>query len=84
LAHPGLYKDELLVEDMIRAGMDGIEAYHSDHTEADVRRYTELAQAWRLPVTAGSDYHGERGGVIFHAPLGSQKISVEVLDALRR
>ncbi|MBA2937942.1 PHP domain-containing protein [Paenibacillus sp. CGMCC 1.16610] len=83
LAHPGIYHDDALVEAITQQGLDGIEVYHSDHTPEDEARYLELAQRAGLLITAGSDFHGERGGVVFHAPIGSKRIGTEVLQYLQ-
>ncbi|WP_028561510.1 PHP domain-containing protein [Paenibacillus pinihumi] len=84
IAHPGLYGDDELVEDIIRHGVDGIEVCHSDHTAEDESRYSALARRYGLLETAGSDYHGERQGVVFHGDLGSHTVDVKVLEQLRR
>lgn len=84
LAHPGLYKDEGLAEALIEAGLDGIEAYHSDHSPEEAEKFRRLAESRGLIATAGSDFHGERNGKVFHGPLGSQRVSVQALDELLR
>jgi predicted metal-dependent phosphoesterase TrpH len=83
LAHPGIYGDDPLVEAILQDGLDGIEVYHSDHTPEDEAKYLAMAQRNQLLVTAGSDFHGERGGVVFHAPIGSRRVNITVLDELR-
>ncbi|MDF2924524.1 MAG: metal-dependent phosphoesterase [Paenibacillaceae bacterium] len=83
LAHPGLYGKDALVEKLAAGGLDGIEAYHSDHCEDDVERYLGVAKRHGLLVTAGSDYHGERNGAVFHGALGSRRISTGVLEELK-
>jgi hypothetical protein len=40
------------------AGLNALEAYHSDHTPADTEMYLGLARGYRLLVTGGSDFHG--------------------------
>jgi predicted metal-dependent phosphoesterase TrpH len=64
LAHPVLLRDDAWIPPLIDAGLDAIEAYHSDHTDADTARYLALAHAHDLLVTGGSDYHAdaEHGG----------------------
>lgn len=57
LAHPGLVDDNSLVQDMIRLGVDGIEAIHPAHSEQQVQTYTEWADKEGLLVTGGSDFH---------------------------
>ncbi|HEY0828248.1 MAG TPA: PHP domain-containing protein [Bacilli bacterium] len=83
LAHPGIYHKDELVEQLILDGLDGIEVYHSDHSDADEARYLEMALRHNLIITAGSDYHGERHGVVFHASIGSRKINATVLQQLK-
>ena len=83
LAHPGIYHDDALVEAIIHQGLDGIEVYHSDHTPEEEAKYLSLAQRSGLLITAGSDFHGERGGVVFHAPIGSRRIGIDVLQRLK-
>lgn len=88
LAHPGLFgarevtspglPDEV-VEQMVAAGMAGIEADHPDHTDEHRRRYRDLAVALDLVVTAGSDYHGERKDNV----LGQAVTPRETVEALR-
>ena len=83
LAHPGIYHDDALVEAIIHQGLNGIEVFHSDHTPEDEAKYLSLAQRSGLLITAGSDFHGERGGVVFHAPIGSRRIGIDVLQRLK-
>jgi 3',5'-nucleoside bisphosphate phosphatase len=83
LAHPGLYHDDPLVEKLAECGLDGIEVYHSDHTAEDEQRYSAIASRYGLLITAGSDFHGERSGQIFHGPIGSRKIEAVVLQQLQ-
>lgn len=84
LAHPGLYHNDTLVEHLaVHGGLDGIEAYHSDHSREESERYEALANREGLVVTAGSDFHGEKNGEVFHGPIGSRRISVAVLTKLQ-
>jgi predicted metal-dependent phosphoesterase TrpH len=82
LAHPGLYKDDDLVERLAGLGLAGIEAYHADHSREEERMYAALAERCGLLVTAGSDFHGYRDGVPFHAPLGSKRVAATVIEQL--
>lgn len=64
LAHPPQLKYrnhahlQQIVRSLAEAGLDGIEAYHSDHTPAQTRLYLDLARRFGLGVTGGSDFHG--------------------------
>jgi len=82
IAHPGLYGDDELVEEIIRYGAQGIEVYHSDHGLEDELRYNRMAEKYRLIVTGGSDFHGQREGEFFHGPIGNRTVHMNVLELL--
>jgi 3',5'-nucleoside bisphosphate phosphatase len=82
LAHPGLYDMDEVIPQLAAVGLVGLEVYHSDHTPEQEAHYHRLAQQYELIMTAGSDYHGSRNGVIFHAPIGARRIAVDVIDQL--
>lgn len=85
VAHPGLYGrsgDGLapeVIEEMVAAGMAGIEADHPDHDEDQRALYRDLARAHHLVVTAGSDFHGERKAL----QLGEATTTRAGVEALR-
>lgn len=84
IAHPGLYGDDRLVESIILEGCpDGIEVYHSDHGPEEEERYMAMAVKHGLIPTGGSDYHGERQGVVFHGELGSRYVTAEIVQGLQ-
>lgn len=63
LAHPaargrGGNVGPALLEEMIAAGLAGIEVAHREHSDTDRARLRDLARAHDLIVTGGSDYHG--------------------------
>lgn len=58
LAHPKLIGDDALVEELLRSGIEGIEAYYPRHDEEDTARYLAMADKYHLLVTGGSDFHG--------------------------
>jgi len=64
LAHPPQlnYNNDAHLQTIIRNlmthGLDGIEAYHSDHTARQTRHYIDLAKRLGLFITGGSDFHG--------------------------
>lgn len=66
LAHPGrIALDEgpklALIEELRAAGLDGIEACYSAHTDRETAYYKEIAQKYSLLVTGGSDTHFPEG-----------------------
>jgi len=83
LAHPGLYNDDDMVLQLISAGLDGIEVYHSDHTRQDERKYEEMAERYHLIGTGGSDFHGERNGAAYHGPIGARTVDCLVIRQLQ-
>lgn len=61
LAHPGQLDSWDIVPDLVSCGLSGIEALHPDHGACDERRARDVAEAYGLFCTAGSDYHGRFG-----------------------
>lgn len=64
LAHPARLPQRgpdlvRLVQRLAEAGLQGIEVHHSEHSPADCAEYAEIAKAFDLIPTGGSDYHGE-------------------------
>jgi 3',5'-nucleoside bisphosphate phosphatase len=82
VAHPGLYRNDRLVLELLDRGADGLEAYHSDHDESMQRHYKTLAKSRGKLVTGGSDFHGTRGGVTFHGRIGHRTVDAAVVDQL--
>ena len=65
VAHPGAHREGLgvpdeIVEEMVAAGLDGIECDHPDHPPGAGERYREIAREHDLVVTGSSDCHGTR------------------------
>jgi len=61
LAHPGSTlnpEDEEVVDDLIEAGLQGIEAYSTYHNQKELEQWLALAKKKNLLATAGSDFHG--------------------------
>jgi len=61
LAHPIRVKSDVaaILPGLCEAGLNALEAYHSDHGPAETARYLELAHRHGLLVTGGSDFHGD-------------------------
>jgi predicted metal-dependent phosphoesterase TrpH len=58
MAHPGLNRTDDVIPELVAAGMDGIECFHTKHSTATSERYLEIADKYKLLVTGGSDCHG--------------------------
>ncbi len=72
LAHPGKVRKlgqigsqefwtnfDILLGQLKKAGLGGLECYHPSHREEDCLKFVELAEKYHLHITEGSDYHGE-------------------------
>ena len=64
LAHPcrlKLEQDALrqLLQRLVAGGLQGMECYYSRNTPEQTQQYLQLAEAFHLLVTCGSDFHGE-------------------------
>ena len=65
LAHPGLLEFkksrglENFVDDLIEAGLEGIEVFYTDHDPGKTKYLKTLAQDKKLLATGGSDFHGD-------------------------
>ena len=81
LAHPGLTRRDDLLPALVAAGLDAIEARHSDHDAATEARYRGLAHEMRILVTGGSDFHGSAAGHRV-STLGQVTLPREDFDAL--
>jgi predicted metal-dependent phosphoesterase TrpH len=59
LAHPGRTRIDERIPKLRAAGLDALEAFHSDHDEAQTRTYAQMADELGCLVTGGSDFHGD-------------------------
>jgi predicted metal-dependent phosphoesterase TrpH len=70
LAHPVRYELDAETEVLRRfrdAGLDGIEAIHTDHSDANTEHYEQAARGLGMVLSGGSDFHGS---LTPHARLG--------------
>jgi 3',5'-nucleoside bisphosphate phosphatase len=88
LAHPIRVKGDVpaLMPELCAAGMNAIEAYHSDHGPAKTEEYLEIAKKYGLLVTGGSDFHGTvkpdvKLGTGYE---GNLRVPGEILETLRQ
>jgi len=87
LAHPVRVNGNVpvLMPELCAAGLNAIEAYHSDHGARETGLYLELAEKYGLLVTGGSDFHGEvKPGVKLGTGSGGNlQIPRDLLERLR-
>jgi predicted metal-dependent phosphoesterase TrpH len=62
MAHPGLTRLDHLIPQLAGAGLDALEARHSDHDRETEARYRAMARELGLLITGGSDFHGADSG----------------------
>ena len=79
LAHPGVTGIDAIVPDLVAAGLEGIEAYHAEHTPEQRERYAALAEELGLLVTGGSDFHGPQAP---NPELGTVELPPGAVDRL--
>ncbi len=76
---------ESKVESWKASGLEGIEAYYSEHDSLQTKLYTELARRHALVITGGSDFHGETvKGIELGIGKGNLNIPYSVLEGLKR
>lgn len=89
LAHPCL---QPLPRDWLEAfilrlrdcGLSAIEAYHSEHADADTRTCIDLARRFNLALSGGSDYHGtNKPRIRLGSGYGSLRVPLAILDDLK-
>ena len=66
------------------AGLDAIEAFYTEHSQAQTLEYLALARRFGLAVSGGSDYHGAaKPEVEVGRGRGNLRVDIAVLDVLR-
>ncbi len=83
LAHPlkDLTENSLcrLLEDAVPNGLIGMEIYHSSYDENQSKTAAEIAKAYALLPSGGSDFHGDRKS---NTPFGYPEVSGQVYEDL--
>ncbi|MCU0785034.1 MAG: PHP domain-containing protein [Verrucomicrobia bacterium] len=83
MAHPGLNRADGLIPDLVDAGLDGLECFHTKHSNGVTRRYLEMAEKLKLLVTGGSDCHGKSKGKPLIGTVKLDYVHVEKLKQRR-
>lgn len=81
LAHPGLISKHVDITELIDKGIEGIEVYHTKHSEQDQEFYFKLAKQKSLFITGGSDFHDEIVGGV--PEIGSVWVPYENIICMR-
>lgn len=80
IAHPGLIRDQALIDALIEEGVMGIEVYCHEHKKTQASRFVRLAKERGLLITGGSDYHGAMLDKPFR--LGDLRVPYECYERL--
>jgi predicted metal-dependent phosphoesterase TrpH len=80
IAHPG-NMPEILIKELIDAGVDGIEVVHPSHSPERVKFYRGIVNEYFLLESGGSDYHG--GKREDEENLGKYFTSAKSVEAMR-
>lgn len=83
MAHPGLNRADELIPDLVAVGLDGLECYHTKHSNRLTRHYLEMADQLKLLVTGGSDCHGKSKGRPLIGTVKLDYVHVEKMKATR-
>lgn len=75
LAHPGLLLQGLTVANsLLPYGLDGVEVFHSMHSDDQIQEILAFARSEELSISGGSDCHG-----IGELKMGTVKISTDIM-----
>ncbi len=81
LAHPNVMGKDEFIPDFIKAGLRGIEVYHTDHSDKVTAHYKKIAEDFGLLMTGGSDCHGLGKG---RTLMGEVSIPYELVERLKQ
>lgn len=80
MAHPGLNRSDEVIPAMVEAGLDGIECFHTKHSQSTSEHYVQIAERFHLLITGGSDCHGSSKG---RPVIGSVRLAYEHVEKLK-
>jgi len=81
LAHPFVLNRDDIIDNLVEAGLDGVEVYYPKQPFNMLKHYREICHKYNLLETGGSDCHGPQFGEI---SLGSVKTPVGLLDKMKK
>jgi predicted metal-dependent phosphoesterase TrpH len=87
-AHPYLFRGgevEEVLEELLNAGVMGIEVYHPSHTPKERKNLEALCANYGLLMTGGSDYHGPSpDGKPQNTTLNMMHLPFSLLDPIKK
>ncbi|MCJ2165203.1 MULTISPECIES: PHP domain-containing protein [unclassified Pseudodesulfovibrio] len=90
LAHPFAMNlshgdTEEVIKDLMKLGLDGMEVYYPEHSDADTKAYAEMADRLGLLKSGGSDFHGaNKPKIRLGVGKGSLHVPTELLDIMKK
>lgn len=90
LAHPFQYKlgdkgTGRMVEYLAGLGMQGLEVYHSSHNRLKIMKLQQMASAYKLLPTGGSDFHGSnKPDICIGTGRGGLRVSSLLLEDIKK
>lgn len=84
IAHPCIYDDLELVQDLVDEGAVGLEIWHPEHSAACQQQLMAMARDNDLLMTGGSDCHGQRRSNLQIGKCGCGQNEVRELKAYKR
>jgi predicted metal-dependent phosphoesterase TrpH len=89
-AHPYLFRGdtvEVILPDLVSAGLMGLEVYHPTHSPTQTLQLKELCQQYGLLMTGGSDFHAPKSSDTEddrHCGLNRFQLSDELMEPIRQ
>jgi len=80
LAHPALLNIDFMIKEWKEKGLDGIEAFHPDHSNEDVERYLKIGREYNMLISGGSDFHGTARE---YSPIGYIKLPYRYIEKIK-
>ena len=81
LAHPMCTNRDELIPQFVKAGLQGVEVYYPNFSEASHVYYEGIARKHNLAMTGGSDAHGKAKE---NTHIGKVKIPYELVEELKK
>ncbi|MBM7613738.1 PHP domain-containing protein [Alkaliphilus hydrothermalis] len=82
VAHPGLIRYNHTLQQIIEAGIDGIEVFHPDNSDTKYDYYMGLAEKNGLFITGGSDFHHPPARETHHGDLGCVRVPTDYIEVM--
>lgn len=78
IAHPYKIKNQKVLNEAVKIGVDGLEVYYPYHTPEMIKNYLDFAYEYKLKISGGSDFHGSIGK--YPKCLGRYLLSSQLLN----